>query len=1064
VSTPAVYRFLPFTRRGLVAELRDSSAAAAGELPQRATIKLDVTLSDGLGGASTTTALAGPGDVVGLDPRSIVRLTPRRDATNVEPNYLVAVDFDEPDLPWLLTPAAADAQGRLRPWLALVVVEARPGVSIDVPAGAPLPQLRIDSGAGRELGDLAGSWAWAHTQLLVAEGSGLQAAGVLQSDPDRHVSRLLCPRRLRAGGRWFACLVPAFDAGVRRGLGLTQLADQPLGPAWTSEDQITLPLYFHWEFSTGPAGDFESLARRLQPFKVGDGTDGTPSVGTVKMHIGAAGGPVDLPDGDPGRIVEMDGALRAVQQRDGRLEDIPIALTTPLGELLDAIADPSGSDPDDGAVGPPLYGAWAINRFGLRAATGWFRELNLDPRTRVAAGLGAEVVRREQEDLMTACWEQVGSVLAANALLSRAELSIQASTRLHLRSIARLAPARVLTYAAPLAGRAPLGEMTVRAAIAPTSLPDTTVDPALRRLLAPTGRFIRKSSVDRPSAATAAARFVDKLAAGTMAVDPTDFVPAGVVPPSAEPPPSPPPPEQRLTLKADLRAVGLITSRHAELVRANGDVFVAAGRQVDPLLELRAAATTRAAPASGFVLGKLMGGGMGVEFIDRTIAGDLVLRTAATERNEVVVRMTGRSRGVELGRDLVLPSGAVRPGGPPIDVRRPPGGGEVVVEPIERPPGEPPVDRTEIFDGPTVTVPPLVRDALVLTRFETAIDQIADVGALADTPPGRQLVPYALDAAAQSLAARCHPSNAHVARVGSMIRFGDRSLSDLRVGAVRDGVTLAPTSDRIMAYPELAVPGYRLLARFDRTRLLPGVDAIPPDSVTLLETNPRFVAAFLAGLNHEVNRELLWRRYPTDQRGTPVRRFWDRMGGPGATDIPPMHQWAADRSLVDVAGGQSNLVLLIRGELLRRYPNTVVLAIPASGPGSPTSDETLVKRAIFAGFLDPDVAFFGFDLADDDLRQGDGWFFAIQEQITEPRFGLDESRPEGGLSAWRQAAWPDTAIDAATSFTVEDLRQFAADNGLQPVPADGATVAEALFQHPVQVLVHARHLAFTEEA
>jgi hypothetical protein len=369
-----------------------------------------------------------------------------------------------------------------------------------------------------------------------------------------------------------------------------------------------------------------------------------------------------------------------------------------------------------------------------------------------------------------------------------------------------------------------------------------------------------------------------------------------------------------------------------------------------------------------------------------------------------------------------------------------------------------------VFEGPTVTVPPLVRDAPVLARFEAAIAQLADVGALADAPPARQLVPYALAAAAESLATRCQPATAHVARVGSMVSFGDVSLSDLRAGAVRDGVSMAPTFDRVMAYPELAVPGARLLARYDRTRLLPGVDAIPPDSVTLLETNPRFVAAFLAGANHELNRELLWRRYPTDQRGTPVRRFWDRMGGPGATDVPPMHQWAADRSLVEVTGGQSGLVLLIRGELLRRYPNTVVLAIPASGPGTPSGDETLVKRAIFAGALDPDVAFFGFDLVDDDLRQGDGWFFAIQEQITEPRFGLDESRPEGGLTAWRQAAWPDTGIAVATSFSVDDLSRLATDNGLQPVPADGATVAEALFQLPVQVLVHARHLAFTEEA
>ena len=208
---------------------------------------------------------------------------------------------------------------------------------------------------------------------------------------------------------------------------------------------------------------------------------------------------------------------------------------------------------------------------------------------------------------------------------------------------------------------------------------------------------------------------------------------------------------------------------------------------VDPLLELRAAATTRAAPAAGFVLGKVAGGGIGVEFIDRTIAGDVVLRTAPTE-----------------------PNATIRLDRPTVDLRRPPAGGEVVVErpPIVRPPiVRPPIDLTAVFEGPTVTVPPLVRDAPVLTRFEAAIAQLADVGALADAPPARQLVPYALAAAAQSLTTRCHPSNAHVARVGSMVSFGDVSMADLRAGAARDGVTVAPTFDRIMAYPELAVPG-----------------------------------------------------------------------------------------------------------------------------------------------------------------------------------------------------------------------------------------------------------------
>ena len=863
--------------------------------------------------------------------------------------------------------------------------------------------------------------------------------------------------------------MPAFDAGVARGLGRTP-PEAPLQPAWTGQDSITLPCYYHWEFSTGPAGDFESLARRLQPFVAGDDADGIPSVGTVKMHVGAAGGPVDLPAGDPARIVEMDGALRAVQQRDGRLEEVPAALATPLGELLDAIADPSGSDADDGAVGPPLYGSWAANRFRVADATGWFRELNLDPRTRVAAGLGAEVVRREQEDLMTACWEQVGAVLEGNALLSRATLSITASTRLHLRTIAKLGPERTLTFAAPLAGRAALGDATVRATITATSLPDTTVDPALRRLLAPTSRLVRKATADRAAAAATDVRFVGKLAAGSMAVDPTDFVPAPVRPAEGDPPI--PPAAQRLSLKADLRSVGILTSRHVEIVRQNGGVLWGPGREVDPLLRLREAAAAEPAPSSGFVLGTAVGGGLRVEAIDRNARGDLVLRTDATRPNEVVLRVEGNLRGGVLDVDVQLPAATVRPGGRPAVVRPGPVAGEMVVD-RRGEPGDGPI-RTRpasedgpsngfppIFEGPVVTMPPLVRDALVLNRFEAAIARLDEAGVLAEAPPERALVPFALTAAAQVLTARCDPANAHTARVGTMVRFGETPLSALAAGTRLDALVVAPQFDRIMAYPEVGIPAYRLLARHDRTRLLPGVDAIPPDSVTLLETNPRFVGAFLAGLNHELNRELLWRRYPTDQRGTPMRRFWDRTGG--GNDVDPMHQWApAARSLIDVAGGRSNLVLLIRGELFRRYPNTVVLAIPASAPATPSTDDAAVKRPAFSGVLEPDIGFFGFDLTDTDLGSGNGWFFALQEQLSEPRFGLDENpdptRPAGPPREWRTAAWPDTEVAAGSPFTVEQLRRFAADRSLQPLPSTSANVAAALFQNPVQVLVHARHL------
>jgi hypothetical protein len=118
--------------------------------------------------------------------------------------------------------------------------------------------------------DLAEAWAWAHAQVLTA----LAADGALQSElksaPHRNLSRIVCPRRLEPGKHWCACLVPAFAVGVLRGLGGAPPDDAGLEPAWslTGTTDLRLPVYFHWEFATGPQGDFESLARELRPFKV----------------------------------------------------------------------------------------------------------------------------------------------------------------------------------------------------------------------------------------------------------------------------------------------------------------------------------------------------------------------------------------------------------------------------------------------------------------------------------------------------------------------------------------------------------------------------------------------------------------------------------------------------------------------------------------------------------------------------------------------------------------------------------------------------------------------------
>ena len=105
-----------------------------------------------------------------------------------------------------------------------------------------------------------------------------------------------------------------------------------------------------------------------------------------------------------------------------------------------------------------------------------------------------------------------------------------------------------------------------------------------------------------------------------------------------------------------------------------------------------------------------------------------------------------------------------------------------------------------------------------------------------------------------------------------------------------------------MAYPEIDTPMYRPLVDISAELFLPNLELIEPDSITLLETNQRFIEAYLVGLNHEFARELLWREYPTDQRGTllpPVLGRVDATVTAGddealrerLRDIPPLHRW-----------------------------------------------------------------------------------------------------------------------------------------------------------------------------
>ncbi len=215
----------------------------------------------------------------------------------------------------------------------------------------------------------------------------------------------------------------------------------------------------------------------------------------------------------------------------------------------------------------------------------------------------------------------------------------------------------------------------------------------------------------------------------------------------------------------------------------------------------------------------------------------------------------------------------------------------------------------------------------------------------------------------------------------------------------------------VMAYPKIDLPMYQPLQDISSELLLPNINLIPPNSITLIETNQRFIEAYMVGLNHEFARKLLWREYPTDQRGSYFRQFWDPgtyFDSTGLTpdqikeklyDIPELHRWALTSNLGDhnnrAVPGQTGAqaVLVIRGELLKKYPTAVIYAHHAQwathsdgsiDPSQPRSLQdidaafednpppSIVRTPLYEAKVDPDIYFFGFDLTIAEAEGGTG--------------------------------------------------------------------------------------------
>jgi hypothetical protein len=292
--------------------------------------------------------------------------------------------------------------------------------------------------------------------------------------------------------------------------------------------------------------------------------------------------------------------------------------------------------------------------------------------------------------------------------------------------------------------------------------------------------------------------------------------------------------------------------------------------------------------------------------------------------------------------------------------------------------------------------------------------------------------------------------------------------------------TYADPLEPVMAAPTFGDAMYWPLYLQSQDWMLPGLDQVPQNTVSLVQTNQRFVESYMVGLNHEMGRTLLFNEYPTDQRGTYFQQFWDSSVAP-APDITAIAGWAPTSGLGSHSGrpspaGGEYLVLLLRAELLRRYPNLIVYAARATwnAQGTRDVDDSTEQQPSFQGRLSAGVGFWGFDLTVAQVRGGPrpsddpGWFFILQEAPTEPRVGLEPAATFGPLPTdWPDLAWSDLATDATAlgAITYIDLGAPLPNTSavIDPLRAvwhtgDGARASDLAYityRVPIRVAVHA---------
>ncbi len=975
--------YIPYLRTGMSARVTSSSQTAKRTVIP---VSVDIESANHKKQASLDIALYGPGDVLGFQEKTILKVHPAHDLKNFNVSYIPYVEFAEPDFLWRYS--TLKKKDSWIPWISLIVLKNKDGEEAGefelLPRTKPnLPPL-IKLSSDAILPDLKEAWRWAHIHVNgETNTSPERIKQLIKTQTQLAVSRLSCPRRLKERTKYTVFVIPTYLLGVEAGLGIdinnSITKGNDLACSTPSKGKgMTIPYYYKWEFHTGILGDFETLIKQLKSRSL-------PNIGLHEVDCSDLGYNLSIDE-----KMYFEGALSSTNTAfqswgfdnfsspnttQKKLADV---LNAHITEELDNEGEPILR------VVPPIYGKWYQSNegddFNLDKKNTWINELNLDFRHRYAAGLGVEFVKENQETLMQAAWQQLKEVKKVNRVLNVGKFGRAISDCMYKR-LEKLSGEKLLQFGLPLKSK--MSKVTFEN------------NPELRRT--------------KEIKSTIHAQLLNSEMTNTI---------------------------------SQLKLRKYYVKKFDKQLNQENTIYNQNRQRFQAVLE------------EDVVSSKFVPSGIDNRGIKENNESTVFFRKKSFNKLDESIRIIGNQIKENIKPEFTIQKRLCR-------------------------------------------------------------------------------------------------------KIESIRYWEERNNSKKEYNQPRSFNTIPKDPLRpVMWFPEFHKPMYRYLRDKSQHLLLPGLDGIPENTVTILTTNPRFIEAFMVGVNHEFAAELRWREYPTDLRGTYFRKFWDTtiysvddyekkcfrasllgrrllekllldlnknlslgtnqqinlkiyLGSlsPNETldkhnldsnyakayshierifekpsskindkdlviakiyeqyienwlltreqdkDIVPINEWSKNSKLgthpnirlKEVDGKEeedtSQIVLLIRGEILYKFPNMLLYL----------EDKTNQERVfpIFEANLDPDIVMLGFPIKANDNEK---YNLIFEEPMSEVRYGLDEQEEASPLndSKWMEnISWQHFNLQDGY-LKISDIANY---NGEKTNWDNSAFIAKVFTQKSVRVKI-----------